>query len=630
VIRRTLSTPGAIVAWLFLVTAGAAALTVNVPRDAYSPKGDESTYVGMALSLAYDGDVRFDARDLQRFWQLYGVGPEGLFLKRGAPWVPHLTSRPPFVTIEHASTDTRGVERLYFAKAFLYAVAAVPFVWLAGLNGLLLMNVVLLALVLWTGIEMLRARSTPLAAMLFTSAFVCGSAVLVYGAWLAPEVLNFAGVFLAYWLWSTYGSARPVDAGGPDSSTRTRWADIVAVVLIGLMAYSKPPYAALACPMVLLPLWRRRLVPAIALGLVGIVVVGGAFGVHALVSGEANYQGGARKTFYGGVGFPFEAGKSFDTSGDARATDENNSNEGVFSKRDFWPRLGANVEYFFVGRHFGLVPYGFPAIVALAAFAWRRRWRDAPAVLTMGGIAIVAAYFLIWLPFSWSGGGGPTGNRYFIAGYAAMFFLAGPIVSTRAAIVAWIGSVAFIAHILVNPLYAAKATWVTSQRGLLRALPVELTMSRDLPINLVQSRSRLEHTFGGTTSFLYLLDDNAYPPEPSGFWVRGGSRADIVVRTDQQTPTLRVSLESPIANRVRVSAGRGTMTVALDAGVRQEVLIPAKSVVSTEQRTYALVLSIEPSAAFVPRLRDPASTDERVLGVLVNVAPLARVRIDVH
>jgi hypothetical protein len=248
----------------------------------------------------------------------------------------------------------------------------------------------------------------------------------------------------------------------------------------------------------------------------------------------------------------------------------------------------------------------------------------------MGGIAIVAAYFLIWLPFSWSGGGGPTGNRYFIAGYAAMFFLAGPIVSTRAAIVAWIGSVAFIAHILVNPLYAAKATWVTSQRGLLRALPVELTMSRDLPINLVQSRSRLEHTFGGTTSFLYLLDDNAYPPEPSGFWVRGGSRADIVVRTDQQTPTLRVSLESPIANRVRVSAGRGTMTVALDAGVRQEVLIPAKSVVSTEQRTYALVLSIEPSAAFVPRLRDPASTDERVLGVLVNVAPLARVRIDVH
>jgi hypothetical protein len=564
---------------------------------------------------------------LQRFWQLYGAGPEGVFLKRGAPWVPHLTSRPPFVTIEHASMDKRGVERLYFAKAFLYAVAAVPFVWLAGLNGLLLMNVVLLALVLWAGIESLRARSTPLAAMLFTSAFVCGSAVLVYGAWLTPEVLNFAGVFLAYWLWSTYGSARPVDAGGSDSSTRARWADIASVALVGLMAYSKPPYAALACPMVLLPLWRRRLVPAIALGLVGIVVVGGAFGVHTLVSGEANYQGGARKTFYGGVGFPFETGKSFDTSGDARATDENNTNEGIFSKRDFWPRLGANVEYFFVGRHFGLVPYGFPAIVALAAFVWRRRWRDPAAGLTLAGLAILTAYFLIWLPFSWSGGGGPTGNRYFIAGYAAMFFLAGPVVSARAAIVAWIGSAAFIAHILVNPLYAAKATWVTSQRGLLRALPVELTMSRDLPVNLVQSRSRLEHVFGNASSFLYLLDDNAYPPEPSGFWVRGGARADIVMRTDQPASTLRVSLESPIANRVRVTAGRGTTTVSLQAGVRQDVLVPAASVVSTEQHTFALLLSIEPSAAFVPRLRDAASTDGRVLGVLVNVAPLTRVRV---
>jgi hypothetical protein len=629
VIRRTLSTPGAIVAWLFLVTAGAAALAIDVPRDAYSPKGDESTYVGMALSLAHDGDVRFDARDLQRFWQLYGVGPEGLFLKRGAPWVPHLTSRPPFVTIEHASMDKRGVERLYFAKAFLYAVPAVPFVWLAGLNGLLLMNVVLLALVLWAGIELLRARSTPLAAVLFTSAFVCGSAVVVYGAWLTPEVLNFAGVFLAYWLWSTYGSARPTDAGGSDSSPRARWADIAAVGLIGLMAYSKPPYAALACPIVLLPLWRRRLAPAVALGLVGVVVVGGAFGVHALVSGEANFQGGDRKTFYGGVGFPFEAGKSFETSGDARATDENNTNEGIFP-RQFWPRLGRNIEYFFIGRHFGLVPYGFPAIVALAVFVWRRRWRDAPAALTMGGITIVAAYFLIWLPFSWSGGGGPTGNRYFIAGYAAMFFLAGPIVSTRAAVIAWIGSMAFVAPLLANPLYAAKATWVTSQRGLLRALPVELTMSRDLPVNLVQSRSRIEHTFSGTTSLLYLLDDNTYPPEPSGFWVRGAARADIVVRTDQQTSTLRVSLESPIANRVRINAGRGTTTVALDAGVRQDVLVPAKSVVSTEQGTYALALSIETSAAFVPRLRDPASTDARVLGVFVNIAPLARVRIDAH
>jgi hypothetical protein len=501
----------------------------------------------------------------------------------------------------------------------------VPFVWLAGLNGLLLMNVVLLALVLWAGIELLRARSTPLAAILFTSAFVCGSAVVVYGAWLTPEVLNFAGVFLAYWLWSTYGSARPTDAGGSDSSPRARWADIAAVGLIGLMAYSKPPYAALACPIVLLPLWRRRLAPAVALGLVGVVVVGGAFGVHALVSGEANFQGGDRKTFYGGVGFPFEAGKSFETSGDARATDENNTNEGIFP-RQFWPRLGRNIEYFFIGRHFGLVPYGFPAIVALAVFVWRRRWRDAPAALTMGGITIVAAYFLIWLPFSWSGGGGPTGNRYFIAGYAAMFFLAGPIVSTRAAVIAWIGSMAFVAPLLANPLYAAKATWVTSQRGLLRALPVELTMSRDLPVNLVQSRSRIEHTFSGTTSLLYLLDDNTYPPEPSGFWVRGAARADIVVRTDQQTSTLRVIL----ANRVRINAGRGTTTVALDAGVRQDVLVPAKSVVSTEQGTYALALSIETSAAFVPRLRDPASTDARVLGVFVNIAPLARVRIDAH
>ena len=73
----------------------------------------------MALSIAYDGDLTFQRRDLTRFWQLYQSGPEGIFLKRG-----------------------KGPEdRLYFGKSFIYPLVAAPFVRLAGLNGLLLLNV---------------------------------------------------------------------------------------------------------------------------------------------------------------------------------------------------------------------------------------------------------------------------------------------------------------------------------------------------------------------------------------------------------------------------------------------------------------------------------------------------------
>src|SRR5437016_296284 len=62
------------------------AATVDVVRTTYGLKGDEATYVSMALSVAYDGDLRYERKDLERFWGMYRTGPEGIFLKRGKAW----------------------------------------------------------------------------------------------------------------------------------------------------------------------------------------------------------------------------------------------------------------------------------------------------------------------------------------------------------------------------------------------------------------------------------------------------------------------------------------------------------------------------------------------------------------
>ena len=49
---------GPLVALLALVVAlAAAALSVDVVRTGYGIKGDEATYVSMAMSAAYDGDL---------------------------------------------------------------------------------------------------------------------------------------------------------------------------------------------------------------------------------------------------------------------------------------------------------------------------------------------------------------------------------------------------------------------------------------------------------------------------------------------------------------------------------------------------------------------------------------------
>ena len=68
---------------VLLVVALAAALSVDVVKTGFGIKGDEATYVSMALSVAYDHDLTYERRDLDRFYGLYRSGPDGIFLKRG-------------------------------------------------------------------------------------------------------------------------------------------------------------------------------------------------------------------------------------------------------------------------------------------------------------------------------------------------------------------------------------------------------------------------------------------------------------------------------------------------------------------------------------------------------------------
>ena len=68
---------------VLLVVALAAAMSVDVVKTGYGVKSDEATYVMMALSVAYDHDLAYERRDLERFCGLYHCRPDGIFLKRG-------------------------------------------------------------------------------------------------------------------------------------------------------------------------------------------------------------------------------------------------------------------------------------------------------------------------------------------------------------------------------------------------------------------------------------------------------------------------------------------------------------------------------------------------------------------
>src|SRR5215510_7325385 len=116
----------AIIGAILLVVALAAAISVDVVKNGYGVKSDEATYVSMALSLAYDGNLSYERHDLDRYFGFYRFGPDGIFLKRGKRLHLSVDAAAPFVHLTKTADDR--VDRLYFGKAMIYPLVAAPFV----------------------------------------------------------------------------------------------------------------------------------------------------------------------------------------------------------------------------------------------------------------------------------------------------------------------------------------------------------------------------------------------------------------------------------------------------------------------------------------------------------------------
>ena len=592
-LRRAVE-PGLLLILALSVAGTAAALSLDVAGSLGGVKGDEATYVMMALSVAQDGDLVYESADLDRFYGLYEDGPEGLFLKREA--------------------GSQAPGQLFFAKAWLHAAVAAPFVRLLGLNGLLVLNVWLMAGAAVVGYLFIAARSPGGVACAFSLAFLCASVTPIYVVWLSPEMLNFALVVYAYFFWLYKEVAPAAHMRGWRWLAGTR-SDLVAAVLLGLAAFSKPPNLALFAPLVALYWWRGRYVHSLLVTGVFVLLAGGAFGINTLMTGEWNYMGGDRRTFYGGMGgFPHEHGKAFEQVGIPMTTNEVTLDEPP-DRLESWLVLLRNAGYFLVGRHFGFVPFFFPAVVAVGCMLLRRRSLAAWRVLVLGAACGMAAVLLFLLPYSWSGGGGPLGNRYFLSAYGVFLFLAPAMATMWPAVLAWTGGSIFVAHILINPLVSARQTYAPTQQGALRLLPVELTMVSDLPVNLVPQRRALPYGENPRMS-LYLLDGHS-SPEGARIWIEGGATAEIIIGTAVPVEVFAVQLRSRVPNTVSVSLGGSTQTVQVERDRPVTLHIEPRSVHA--RRSWFHLLSVGTRDGFVPYLWAPDSVDTRYLGVEVRL-----------
>ncbi len=615
--------PGAVLVAVLLAVYGGLALSVDFPRAAMGIHSDEATYYMLGHSLAQDGDLTYRREDLVRVWEEFPSGPSGLFLKRGEDIIEAgLMRRPPFFWTR-TQPDPDG-SRLFYGKSFIYPLFASPFVALFGTNGFLVFHAVLLALVAWCAFLFLHARMPAHVSALLAGAFIVVTVVPVYFVWIAPELFNFSLGLLAYFCWLYKEVAVAPEAGGRPSWLFTARSDAMAAILLGIATFSKPTNALLFVPIGLWLVLRRRWSRAVATGALFVLIAGGLFAVNMGISGNWNYQGNPRKTFQ--WEFPFQTPQAtFDSINPEKLHGRDEAlTDVIFDPAVFWTNLFHNVKWFFVGRYAGIVAYFFPAVFALAAYlaAVRRRplWQH---LVLLGAVAQILV-FIVVTPYTWNGGGGSVGNRYFMSAYGMFLFLIPPIARVSIAIVPWVVGAIFMAPLVLNPFAASFRPGNNAKSGPLRLLPVELTTVYDWPINTDPARVRVwygDYPAGSSPGFqLYFFDDNSYQQEvDKSFWVKGESRAEFLIKTDRPMKRLTMTLTAgPVATGVRATVAGRTQEVSLQPGESKQILFALGRGFPYQGQWPVWVASVSSSAGFTPIFFDASSTDTRFLGVRVT------------
>ena len=581
-------------------------LSVDYPRAAGALWSDEATYITLAASLAFDHDLVYERRDLERFLREFPGGPSGIFLKRGREPSLGFSPRLPFLVCDGPSTNT-----LYYAKAYLYSLAAAPWVRLAGINGLLVLHALVVVAVLACGYLFLAATNPPATALGYTLTFLGASVAPAYFVWLQPELFNLALVFLGLFCW-LYKER----AADPPGLLRGVTSDVLAALFLGAAFYSKFGLNAAILPLLAFLVLRRQWRRATAAGAAFALTVSLLFLINFAVTGDLNYQGGDRKTFLGS--YPFQTPEhTFENTGLPKVTDE------VYTQQP-WDIVFHDLFYFLFGRFAGVAVYYFPALAAVFLFAFSRKepWQW----LLLATATAECLLLIVWMPVNYHGGGGALGNRYFMNVFPLYFFLTLALLRPgRNLLPTWAMAGLFLTPILLDPFAAARAPGEHATAGPFKWLPVELSLINNLPTN--SDPRKFRQPMEGYLA--YFLDNNTYGREIHrglGFWVKGGATAEMVVRTPIELERLTVRvLNVSVPNRIAVCGPTSCESLDYAPGEKKELSIAVGPGFPYEDfgvRSYCYLMKFRPAEGEIPVLRRRGERDRRYLGAFIHIEPV--------
>ncbi len=570
-------------------------LTHHKPGMPATLKADEPAYYLAALSLAKDGDLRCEPKDLARLYREYPYAPvRNLIL----------------------STDD-GWRTVYFGKPYIYSFLAAPFAAIWGANGLVLFNALLLVAMIWmTALYLARFNADWLAA-LFAAGFFLMSTAPSYVYWLQPELLNMFAVgaclFFGLHAAGPHGS-RPWGGVWARLATRRsagRLALIASASVLAAGVYNKPMLAAMGLPVCFrllrlkrwqdLALWLAG--AALALGLIAGVSV--AFTGHPTAYLGVDRQGynihtphvmpvepkGAPPASPAANPAPAAASAAPPDAARPAPEPEEPEPEPELGKETAgwwwifqvpvisWAELSEDLVYFFVGRHTGLFLYQPFALLALGLFfAFGRR--SPVRWVVLASLAGIALFFLTFLSHNWHGGGGFVGNRYFLTVYPAFAFLVRRIRPDWIVAAGFAAGALFVGPLLLSPfgLPVPSPTLQAHARGLpFQAFPFELSL-RELPGYWGVPRAGV---------FIQGRKDHLRP-EGEELWIAGGERAELWLSSLEPLTGLAFEVRSPTPdNEVVIEIGDAREELSAGPEPRRVVLSPSRPTRMRQDRNRA-------------------------------------------
>ncbi|MGD2114796.1 MAG: hypothetical protein PVG07_07080, partial [Acidobacteriota bacterium] len=395
------------------------------------------------------------------------------------------------------------------------------------------------------------------------------SAGFAYGFWIQPEIFNMASVTAALFLGFHRFDRFRRDGDRPGEGSRRRPALALAFLSgAALMpaVYAKPMVAALALPLLWIPLRRRRWASAAAWVAGAVVAMGLIAGLSALLTGEPTaYLGVERQGVT--VCRPDELPWETPDPGEASTAVERSPTAGawswMFRVPDVdWRELRANVGYFLWGRHTGLALYMPFAVLAFGLFLAHER-RSVRRWLLLAALAAVALFFLVFIPFNWQGGGGFVGNRYFVNVYPAFLFLV-----TRVRPRGIVPAGYALGGLLLGPL-------LLTQFGASVPEPTLQFHARNAPFRLFPLEHTLREVPGyhrvviGGVQFVGRKD--RVLPRGETLWVQGAGETELWLLAKEPIGEAVFRVRSPAPhNRVRLEMDGDRRTVELDSGIPAE------------------------------------------------------------